>query len=82
MGTSTDALLGKARVYLGAPRNYGPSDEELAAKAAVVEAEKRKADEADAALRQKQAEDEAAEKKRLACLREVADWGAFLATVE
>ena len=30
--TKIDSLLTKARVYLGQPRNYGPSDEEIAAK--------------------------------------------------
>ena len=37
--TSVEALLTKARVYLGQPRNYGPSDEEIAAKRALEEAE-------------------------------------------
>jgi len=48
--TAVSSILSKARVYLGQPRNYGPSDEEIAAKKALEEAEaKRKADEAAAA---------------------------------
>jgi len=37
--TTLDSLLSKARVYLGQPRNYGPSDEEIAAKKELEEAE-------------------------------------------
>jgi len=37
--TSIDSLLTKARVYLGQPRNYGPTAEEIAAKVAAEEAE-------------------------------------------
>lgn len=37
--TTIDTLLTKARVYLGQPRNYGPTDEEIAAKQALEEAE-------------------------------------------
>lgn len=37
--TTLDALLTKARVYLGQPRNYGPTEEEIAAKNALEEAE-------------------------------------------
>jgi len=48
--TAASSLLSKARVYLGQPRNYGPSDEEIAAKhAAEVDEAKRKTDEAAAA---------------------------------
>jgi len=48
--TAASSLLSKARVYLGQPRNYGPSDEEIAAKKAAEEDEaKRKADEVAAA---------------------------------
>uniref|UniRef100_A0A7S2FPT0 Adenylate kinase 7 n=1 Tax=Haptolina brevifila TaxID=156173 RepID=A0A7S2FPT0_9EUKA len=48
--TAVSSILSKARVYLGQPRNYGPSDEEIAAKKALEEAEaKRKADEETAA---------------------------------
>jgi len=48
--TALSSILSKARVYLGQPRNYGPSDEEIAAKKALEEAEaKRKADEEAAA---------------------------------
>ena len=48
--TAASSLLSKARVYLGQPRNYGPSDEEIAAKKAAADEEsKRKADEAAAA---------------------------------
>merc|ERR1719261_507640 len=47
------AMAAKARVYLGAPRNYGPTEEELASKAAE-----------EAATKQAQADEEAAEKKR------------------
>jgi len=36
--TGIMAMAAKARVYLGAPRNYGPTEEELASKAAVEEA--------------------------------------------
>jgi len=52
--TTNDMLMGKARVYLGAPRNYGPSEEELAAKAALEEE----------AARKKEAEEEAAKAER------------------
>ena len=62
--TAADALLSKARVYLGQPRNYGPTEEEIAAKKALEEAEaaeaKRHADEQKAA----QARADAAERKR------------------
>ncbi len=62
--TTADALLSKARVYLGQPRNYGPTEEEIAAKKALEEAkaaeEKRIADEKAA----EQAAAEAAERKR------------------
>jgi len=62
--TATGAMAAKARVYLGAPRNYGPTEEELASKAAVVEAAARKAASEEAATAQAQADEEADEKKR------------------
>ena len=40
--TSVETLLTKARVYLGQPRNYGPSDAEIAAKKELEEAEESK----------------------------------------
>jgi len=45
--TPEEALAGKTRAYLGAPRNYGPSKEEIAAKAALEEeaAKKKEAEE-------------------------------------
>ena len=62
--TTVSTLLSKSRVYLGQPRNYGPSDEEIAAKKALEDAEaKRKADaEAAAAAEREKAEIE--ERKR------------------
>ena len=76
--TAIDMLAGKARVYLGAPRNYGPSKEELAAKAAQEEeANKRKtAEEAELKAKQEAAElqerqqREAVEARRLAELQQ------------
>ena len=62
--TPPEALAGKARVYLGAPRNYGPTAEELAAKASLLEAEARKGAEAEAAVAKARADEEAAEKAR------------------
>ena len=62
--TGIMAMAAKARVYLGAPRNYGPTDEELASKAAVEEAARAKAAAEEAATKQAQADEEAAEKKR------------------
>ena len=38
--TGIMAMAAKARVYLGAPRNYGPTEEELASKAAVEEGQR------------------------------------------
>ena len=52
--TTNEQLAGKARIYLGAPRNYGPSAEELAAKAALEEE----------ATKKKEAEEEAAKAER------------------
>jgi len=64
MNTSVSSLLSKARVYLGQPRNYGPTEEELAAKKALEDAEaKRKADAEAAAAADREAA-EAAERKR------------------
>ena len=37
--TTLETLMTKARVYLGQPRNYGPTDDEIAAKQALEEAE-------------------------------------------
>ena len=51
---SVDGVLSKARIYLGQPRNYGPTEEEIAAKKALEEAEaKRKAEEEAAAAAQR-----------------------------
>jgi adenylate kinase len=55
---SIDSLLTKARVYLGQPRNYGPTDEEIAAKKQLEDAETARVAEAEA---QATAEREAAE---------------------
>jgi len=76
--TATETLASKSRVYLGAPRNYGPSKEELAAKAALEEqASKQKAAE-EAALKaereaaevQERQQREAVESRRLAELQQ------------
>eukprot|EP00967_Tisochrysis_lutea_P131232 scaffold227934_cov24-Tisochrysis_lutea.AAC.1 len=40
---TADAFLSKVRIYLGLPRNYGPSDEEIAAAKALAEQEAAKA---------------------------------------
>ena len=76
--TTTNALASKVRVYLGAPRNYGPSKEELAAKAALeTQAAKRKEaeesklkGERDAAEVQERQQREAVESRRLAELQQ------------
>jgi adenylate kinase len=63
--TSMDAIMSKARVYIGQPRNYGPSDEEMAAKRSLEEAEvKRIADEAAAADEARGAAEDAERKRR------------------
>ena len=62
--TAVDALLTKARVYLGQPRNYGPSDEEIAAKKQLEEAEAAKAAEEEAKAAAEREANEAAERKR------------------
>ena len=63
--TTLDSLLSKARVYLGQPRNYGPTDEEIAAKKALEDkaAAEAAADEARAAA-ELAAADEAEHKRR------------------
>jgi len=76
--TTIEQLAGKARIYLGAPRNYGPSKEEIEAKAALEEeaAKKKEAEEAAAAaerdaaeVQERQAREEA-ESHRLAELQQ------------
>ena len=62
--TTTEVLLTKARVYLGQPRNYGPTDEEIAAKQQLEDAEAAKAAEADAAANAEREAAEAAERQR------------------
>jgi len=62
--TSVDALLTKSRVYLGQPRNYGPSDEEIAAKKALEEAEAAAAAAEEARLAAEREREEAEERKR------------------
>jgi len=62
--TSVDTLLTKARVYLGQPRNYGPSDEEIAAKKELEEAEAAKAAAEEARVAAEREAAEAAERKR------------------
>lgn len=76
--TTNEHLAVKARIYLGAPRNYGPSAEEVAAKEALeVEAKKKKEAEEkatkaelEAAEWQDRQEREAAESQRLAELQQ------------
>ena len=63
-GTSMDALLTKARVYLGQPRNYGPSDEEIAAKKELEEKEAAEKAAKEAAEKAEREAAEAAEKER------------------
>jgi len=62
--TSVETLLTKARVYLGQPRNYGPSDAEIAAKKELEEAEAAKAAAEEARIVAEREAAEAAERKR------------------
>jgi len=62
--TPLDALLSKARVYLGQPRNYGPTEEEIAAKKALEDASAKAKADADAQAAAEQAAAETAERKR------------------
>jgi len=60
-------LLAKARIYLGPSRNYGPTDEELAAAKAIADAEAKKlADEAEALEAKRLADEEESRGKRAA----------------
>jgi len=60
-------LLAKARIYLGPSRNYGPTDEELAAAKAIADAEAKKlADEAEALEAKRLADEEESRGKRSA----------------
>ena len=62
--TTIDSLLTKARVYLGQPRNYGPSDEEIAAKKELEEAEAAKVAAEEAMVTAEREAAEAAERTR------------------
>jgi len=62
--TSIDSLLTKARVYLGQPRNYGPTDEEIAAKVAAEEADAAKVAAEEERLRTEREAAELAERAR------------------
>lgn len=62
--TSAEPFLTKARIYLGPPRNYGPSEEELAAAKALADEAAAEAAAAEAAEKQALAEAEAAERAR------------------
>jgi len=59
-----DELIAKARIYMGAPRNYGPTDEELAAAKALADAEAAKKAAAEAAEKAKREAEELEMKKR------------------
>ena len=62
--TAIEGLMTKARVYLGQPRNYGPSDEEIAAKKELEEAEAAKVAAEEKAAAEEREATEAAEKAR------------------
>ena len=62
--TTAESLLPMARVYLQQPRNYGPSDEEIAAKKELEEAEAAKVAAEEKAAAEEREATEAAEKAR------------------
>jgi len=62
--TPLDVLLTKSRVYLGQPRNYGPTDEEIAAKKELEEAEAAAAAAEEARITAEREAAEAEERKR------------------
>lgn len=69
-GSSTDALLGKVRIYLGPHRNYGLSPEEIEAIKMLAEEEAAAVAAAEEAVRKAQEEAERAEAERRKALEE------------